>query len=352
MGLMVAVGVATTISVTSILETVAVVGAVVSVAGAVTKNKTLSMVGMGLGLVGGVGALASSALGGSAALFSAGTDAAGATGDVAGVGASAAGDATAVAPDSVASLIDPGEAAVDAADPLNALDTTPVLSNAADVGADAGAAADVSPGAAGLDTTGASATDGEVLTDASGVTPAAGSPGAAPAAAAPDASTASATAGAPAGTPAATGTPGTVTASPTPVGSTGFADSLEATKATSSTLLPSTSGGGSGYLSQLTSYASQHPMVAFGAVQGVSSLLSGWTSSLTPAQVSQLNAQAAANQAAANFTDQQTANLQQPKAVATLAPVTGTPQQLVPNGGPGFINQQAQTLVTGKPLAA
>ena len=57
------------ISVTTVLESVAVVGAVVGAVGAVTGNKTLGMIGLGLGLVGGVGALATSALGaGSAAI--------------------------------------------------------------------------------------------------------------------------------------------------------------------------------------------------------------------------------------------------------------------------------------------
>jgi hypothetical protein len=106
------------------------------------------------------------------------------------------------------------------------------------------------------------------------------------------------------------------------------------------------------YLTQLTNFATKNPMVTFGAVQGLSSLLSGWTSSLTPAQVAQLNAQADANQAAANLTNQQAANLAQPKAIASTMPVTGTPQPLVPVGSaPGFLNAQAQTLVTGKVAA-
>ena len=102
-------------------------------------------------------------------------------------------------------------------------------------------------------------------------------------------------------------------------------------------------------LDKLTSYAASHPMMAYGAVQSMSSLLSGFTSTLTPAQVAQLNAQAANNQAAANFQTQQTSNISQPKATASTAPVTGAPQALVPPGSaPGFLNNQAQNLVTGK----
>jgi hypothetical protein len=92
-------------------------------------------------------------------------------------------------------------------------------------------------------------------------------------------------------------------------------------------------------------------MVAFGAAQGVSSLVSGWTNSLTPAQVAATNAQAAANQAAANLQTQQLKNLQSPKAVASSSPVTGS-VPLVPSmqPAPGLINQAAQSSpVTGKP---
>ena len=69
--------------------------------------------------------------------------------------------------------------------------------------------------------------------------------------------------------------------------------------------------------------------------------------------ISGLNAQAAANQAAANFQTQQLSNMQAPKAVAASAPVTGTPQTLVPaqQQQPGFINQAPTTAaggVTGK----
>lgn len=100
---------------------------------------------------------------------------------------------------------------------------------------------------------------------------------------------------------------------------------------------------------KLAAFADAHPTVAFGALQAGSSLLQGLTSTLTPAQVSALQAQAAANDAAAALTNQQRANLAQPKAVATSTPVTGTPAQLVPTQPAGFINQPKLPAVTGVP---
>lgn len=99
---------------------------------------------------------------------------------------------------------------------------------------------------------------------------------------------------------------------------------------------------------KLAAFADAHPTVAFGALQAGSSLLQGLTSTLTPAQVSALQAQAAANDAAAALTNQQRANLAQPKAVATSTPVTGTPAQLVAPPA-GFINQPKLAPVTGVP---
>lgn len=97
----------------------------------------------------------------------------------------------------------------------------------------------------------------------------------------------------------------------------------------------------------LMDFAKKNPVVALGALQAGGSLLSGLSSTLTPAQVSALNAQASANDAAASLTKQQTANLQMPKSVASSAPVTGTPAPLVPQMG--MINQPKPAQVTGAP---
>ena len=101
-------------------------------------------------------------------------------------------------------------------------------------------------------------------------------------------------------------------------------------------------------LKSLLAFVGKNPVVALGALQAGGSLLSGLTSTVTPAQVTALNAQAAANDAAAALQKQQTANLAMPKAVASSAPVTGTPATLVPpNATPGFINQAQRQQVTG-----
>jgi hypothetical protein len=116
-----------------------------------------------------------------------------------------------------------------------------------------------------------------------------------------------------------------------------------------------------GFGASLLDFAKKNPVVALGALQAGGSLLSGAFSTLTPAQVAALNAQANSNDAAAALTKQQTANLAAPKAVASSAPVTGAPQTLVPpptappptqtaSAAPaGFINQPPvqQPRVTG-----
>jgi hypothetical protein len=107
---------------------------------------------------------------------------------------------------------------------------------------------------------------------------------------------------------------------------------------------PPASGGEAGMLDKLIAYAGKNPVVAFGALQAGGSLLSGLTSTLTPAQVALANAQAEQAKTSAGLLAQQTANLAQPKAVATLPAVTGTPAPILTNGPPGLINS-----ITGRP---
>jgi hypothetical protein len=114
------------------------------------------------------------------------------------------------------------------------------------------------------------------------------------------------------------------------------------------------SASSSNPLSGLLSFANKNPVATLGALQAGGSLLSGLTSTLTPAQVSALQAQANANNAAAALTQQQTANLAMPKAVASSTPVTGTPGQLVPGAtnqipaGTGLLNSAPKVApVTG-----
>jgi hypothetical protein len=89
-------------------------------------------------------------------------------------------------------------------------------------------------------------------------------------------------------------------------------------------------------------------LVGMGLIQAGGQLLSGLTSTLTPAQVALANAQAASNQAAANLTTQQQQNLAQPRAVASLAPVTGTPNTIITPPNAGIINGSPVS-ITGVP---
>lgn len=324
MGLAAAVGIAeVAFSATAILQSVAIVGAVVSVVGTVTKNPVLSKIGMGLGLVGGLGALATSALGLSTdALFGASSAAGEAAGGAAGAAEGAVSSAVA----------GEGGWSVAAPDVISSLDATT-----------AAAAAPTEAFAANpLDTLGAA--PGETPTGLINTSTTAAEDAGTTAAAAPTAEDAAATLkeGIPRA-PLDLGSTSTVTGQPI----TSAVDPITGL----TTGIPGGADSSGGLMSTLMSYVDKHPTIAFGALQGASSLLSGWTSTLTPAQVAALNAQAASNQAAANLTTQQTANLAMPKAVASSAPVTGAPQPLVPalQQQPGFINQApSPSMVTGR----
>jgi hypothetical protein len=104
----------------------------------------------------------------------------------------------------------------------------------------------------------------------------------------------------------------------------------------------------SNLLSGIGDFTKNNQMLSYGILQAGGSLLTGAFSTLTPAQVTALDAQAAANNAASALTAQQTANLAMPKSVASSSPVTGAPAQLVPSPA-GFINQAPRPQVTGVP---
>lgn len=330
MGAMVALGVATAISVTTVLESVAVVGAVLSVVGTVTKNKTLSMIGMGLGLVGGVGAIASGALGGSAALFpsAAGGDAAaGVAGDAA---ASAAADGAA------AGTFGPGFGdgiiSATAPDAIGALSGAPAIDAAVDPGVALSGASDASAGASDTFTLASQSTNAADAV-APGTTGAAGT-GVADATTAPIGTAPAAPAG------VDTGAWGSSNADPS------FQSGLTAGKDAAD------SGSGiSGALGKLVDYAGNHQLISLGVLQAGGSFLTGAFSSLTPAQAAQANAIAANNDAAAALTNQQRTNLSMPKSVASSAPVTGSPTALVP-GQAGFINSAPRAVQVPGAVAA
>ena len=338
MGLAAAVGVAIGLATSTVFEVVAAVGVTLSVIGAVTHDKILSDVGLGLGLVGGIGGLAASA----------GL-----------IGADAVSGATLFGPEAAASTAD--AAASTGGDVVDSFSSTDALYEGA--GFDAGnatlSAADT--GTAAADTSAAAAASG----DAAAFAP---PPGEGTfVGASQDATTAGAatqggaiTAGPPT-TAAATATPDPAVLSqsmpPNPAltaGANNTASILNAPAGAGGAGIIGSGGGtlapdSSGLLGDITGFVQKNPLLAYGVLQAGGSLISGLTSTLTPAQVTALNAQAAANQAAANLTTQQTQNLAQPRSAATLAPVTGAPNNIITPPNAGIINGAPPVNVTGAP---
>ena len=321
--------IAGTVTLTGALEVVGAVGATVSAIGAVTHDKTLSTVGMVLGGIGGIGALASSA-----GLF--GADAAAGT-PLFGDASSSISDIepVTVTPQAASIGMDSGLGTAGAA-PVNAVQegqlpdiintlggvnpTTPGPASAIDqsIGAASGNASDIPPvtvtqqaasigGDDGnLAATGAASTTG--LNQASNATPIS------------SATISGGTAAAPAQAPPPPGTsPPAVNGTPIPdvkipgqtyVGQDGTTYVTDGTK-----FVPQKS---------LFSSLFSSPLAQYGVIQAAGSFLSGATSTLTPAQVAQLDSQAAANNAAAKLTQTQTTNISQPIPTASRTqPVTG-----------------------------
>lgn len=335
------------LTVVTALEVVAAVGATLAAVGAVTRDKTLTLAGTVIGAIGGIGGLAAGAglLGADAAsnapLFGPAPSAA--TADAA--SADTIGSVTGAAEDLPTPPLPPDGAppAPDAVSPATAdqvattvPEGTPLApQDAATVQANVQAAQASGTNEVGLSTQ----TSGNVqeLTGLGNTVPS-------------TASTASPSLNPELG--GATGfSPGGASESIPP--SQGFINDLTGNTITgdpaSNALGIKVTPADPSSFGKLAAFADAHPTVAFGALQAGSSLLQGLTSTLTPAQVSALQAQAAANDAAAALTNQQRANLAQPKAVATSTPVTGTPAQLVPTQPAGFINQPKLPAVTGVP---
>jgi hypothetical protein len=290
-------------------------------------------------VVGGVGALASSALGASSVLAS-GADAAATSGDAAAAsadaGAAGAGGGDAFSQVTAeAAAANPAEAAVPDA-----------------VGSLAGGSSDLAPqDAAALQSQQALAADGtnSVGLSTSGNAADAVAPGTSGGVSVPDTTgllNADTTAGTPL-PPTPPATPPTTslppTASQTPGGWSWGVNNAQGTAT-----IANPGAGDDSALGGVLGFMNKNPVVALGMLQAGGSLLSGWTSTLTPAQVAALNAQAASNNAATAMTNQQRTNLAMPKATASSSPVTGTPQQLVPSSPAGLINQPLPK-VTGAP---
>jgi hypothetical protein len=324
----------------------AAVGATIGAIGAVTHNKALTYVGAGLGLVGGIGSLASAAgvLGDSAltqplwggAQAAADTTAAAAPTAEAAAAGSTSGDVVSSLAGS-SSLTDQAAAASEAA-------MGPTGSTATDAAAAASQAATTAPADAAF--------NGEGINFTKPVTVGATDTGQ---------SAGASTAGTPVGQAAYTPASGLTNVPATEQSTFGTANNAFGTPGQSSMgavggqpLIPTNTtdqaGGVSDSLSGILGFVQKNPLLAYGALQAGGQFLSGMTSTLTPAQVNLLNAQAASNQAAANLTAQQTTNLAQPKPIATLAPVTGQPgQPIIAQPTAGMINSAPRINVTGVP---
>lgn len=308
--------IADAVAAVTVTEAITAIGAVLSVAGVITGNKALSYAGMALGIVGGIGSLASSAgILGSAAdptmgnLFGPSTtdianDAA--AQNAAGYGVTAAGDqggtlaaaTTGTAPaDAIQTATTP-----DIVDSM----TGSVTANPLDVASPDGVS--VSGAENPLDATSAAQSpDLDTVTGSpSGAGSAAGN---------------TSTSALPPQSVQQSGTlPGSAAATPTPA--------APDTPVAAAPAAPAAPGGVSADTKALLSGMNKNSMmqsVIGGVTQAGGALLSGLTNPVTPAQVTALNAQAAANQAATQLSLTQQANMAQAKPVATL-------------GSPGIIN--------------
>lgn len=317
------------ISATTAFEIVAAVGATVGAIGAVTRDKTLSTVGMVVGAIGGIGGLASSA-----GLF----------------GAEAASGAplfgTTPAAETGATFADSLTPATQGAAAGGGVETG---TWDAAMTADQAASGTIDSVANGLPTDLQSfSTTSENVSDPAKVL-------AGPRVdqvAATDTTTGILNGGV--GTTASSGTSDLIPPPPAPPNGLGTADPVtgqnieSAVDPVTGKIVTMPDSGSSGIFGSILDFAKKNPVVALGTLQAAGSFLSGATSTLTPAQVNALNAQAAANQAAANMATQQQKNLALPKAVASSAPVTGAPGPLI-GSTPGLLNSAPRVPVTGVP---
>lgn len=320
-----------TLTATTAFELAAAVGATIAAVGVIARDKTLTMVGGAIGIVGAVGGLAAGAglLGSEAASGSSifGASPAASTADT----ASAAGTSA-----------DTGATFADSLTPA----TTGTTGGAIDAGT-FGTAAENAAAAADQ------ASQGTIPFVADGLPQG------------QDSFTTAAVIGEKAPDPAANllptglekpsvanlnaGASDLIAPPPAPPNSLGTTDPL--TGATTTSAVDPATGkivelpeGAKSIFGQVMDAASKNDRLASGVVTVGGKLLEGAFSSVTPAQVQALQAQATANDAAAALTKQQTQNLAMPKSVASSTPVTGTPGALLPQG---IINRAPA--VTGVP---
>lgn len=334
------------ISTVTAFEVVAAVGATLAAVGTITRDKTLTMVGGAIGLVGGIGGLASSAgvfgaaAAGDAPLF-------GVTpGSGASTGATFADSLTPATAGTMSGGVDAGvwdaTAGMSVADAASA-NTIPFVAGTIPEGQD---------GLITLSSVSERATDpAATLTETTPATATATTNGLDPA---KDLTALNdPTKGTINQQPGATGD--LINPPPAPPSSLGTTDPATGQTITSAVDpatgkivslpdKPSTFGS-------ILKFANDNKTLVSGVMTVGGKLLEGAFSELDPAKINALNAQAAANDAAAALTRQQTANLAMPKAVASSTPVTGTPGAIIPpRPQQGLINQAQLAPVTGAPV--
>lgn len=352
-----AVSIAVAVDAGTTLAIVAAVGATVSAIGVVTHNQTLAIAGGVIGAVGAIGGLASAA-----GMFSSAADVAGGSSifDAGGL-ASDGGFAGAVGSDVAAggSLVTPqAQALIDAGltsgtqsagisssvmsgtDILNEISGTVSvpgtasssvsgsLVNSADPTSGTIAGTDTATPVAATDTgvtgtpastpgTASSSVEGTLDTQAAGptttVAPSVDTP------VAPDAPD----------TPAVvTGTPNTtspVTGTPANPLDAGIPGSYAAAQKAATTAGSVPVGGVVSPYASVWNFVKSNQTLVSGTIQAGAALIGGATDSLKPAQINALNSQANANQAAANLSTQQLANINGPIPVARRTPLVNQP---------------------------
>jgi hypothetical protein len=321
---------------------VGAVGATISAVGSITKNKTLQMVGLGLGVVGGIGGIASSAgVFGDAGIFApGGTAATGATDAASTVGA----DTGATFADSMTPATTGGTGAgsgiVDSGNftmpPTSAVGEPDLAAQAAwTPGAANTASLDMAPNAADAKDVVTATT--ETAADTTKAPPLPGQPK-------PDAVQA-----ADAGDPIPPIPPDTPPPQQTPQPwQTGNGKWIAGVNDQAGTY---NTGSSTTWLGRqfdgITSWAHDNPVLSSGLISGGFGLLKG-LGGTTDAQNAYYNANAQANLSQAKLRDQQFANIAAPKAVAYSPPVGSVPAlgtQLP--GTAGLINRAPTSAVTG-----
>jgi hypothetical protein len=283
------------------LAAITAIGATVGAVGAVTHNKTLSLIGAGIGIVGAIGTLASGAgiFDNVSSLFNASP--------AAGAGASGLADTGSLWTGTVADL--PGAAASGAAESLADTGTLWTGTTAELPGA-INATAALAP---------AEGNAAALLSGGQGGAPLSGalSEGASAAGAVPNIA-AEANAAVPAGASAY---------------NTEYIE--KGLSAMSSSATPP---------SGLMAWANKNPLLAFGAIQAGGSFISGLTNPMTPAQIDALNSQAEVNRQTAELLKRQMNN----QGAAIPSAVTGKPALSA-----GLINSKTvgTPLITGAPNA-